>query len=790
MAESAYCVESGTTRGAQRFVRRTSYGPSMVTRLTGKPAKKCLRLAGMLALFVVGGVFLVPAEEDRAPWRLEDPPGRRLEDLLADKDPYVDDPTCTVDPSEAALGYPSCHQCMVGIIPEENEKEVLLGAMCKCHNDKTCARKDVQKDVSADNACEFDEDGYCKKALKIYCARTTFPAKGEMVPLYLLIILYCFLGLAIVCDELFVPALEIMAEKMELSNDVAGATLMAAGGSAPELATSLYGTFAGSDVGMGTIVGSAVFNVLFVIGMCAMATPAQHAPLRLTWWPLARDCTYYLITLIALAIWFKVTSPGVIEAWEAAVQLLLYFGYVFLMKNSEALEAYVKGKLNKGETAQVAPAEGEAYSAEAKVTSNFDDPNADFLRPSTFRTGVYQLLTQHKSIMETAGVHVVTRIKGDVNETFEGLDKNKNGKIEKNELFALFEQLAAGGKVDAEEVDKVYKQLDVNGDGTVSKEEFIMWYTGSETRIRDDIAKIFKELDTNGSGTITKDELQQMLNKLGHHPSADSLASIEAEINQTEGEINLGDFQAWYEHSLFWTEAKAAAEDAEESEKGMYVSVMEGIADLGNKETPLGSKLMFAFTLPISLAFAFTVPDCRPPGREGRCWAGFFMSIVWIGLFTYPMVECATALGAVFRIPVVIMGLTFLAAGTSVPDMLSSIVVAKDGKGDMAVSSSIGSNIFDVAVGLPLPWLIFSLATAADGCAVCVGTGGIVGSLMILIVMVFFVIVSIAGSGWKMSHGLGYAFFAMYFVFCLQDILRTYVPALGGDPESIPEPCS
>ena len=154
------------------------------------------------------------------------------------------------------------------------------------------------------------------------------------------------------------------------------------------------------------------------------------------------------------------------------------------------------------------------------------------------------------------------------------------------------------------------------------------------------------------------------------------------------------------------------------------------------------------------------------------------------------MVECATALGAVFRIPVVIMGLTFLAAGTSVPDMLSSIVVAKDGKGDMAVSSSIGSNIFDVAVGLPLPWLIFSLATAADGCAVCVGTGGIVGSLMILIVMVFVVIVSIAGSGWKMSHGLGYAFFAMYFVFCLQDILRTYVPALGGDPESIPQPCS
>ena len=37
-----------------------------------------------------------------------------------------------------------------------------------------------------------------------------------------------------------------------------------------------------------------------------------------------------------------------------------------------------------------------------------------------------------------------------------------------------------------------------------------------------------------------------------------------------------------------------------------------------------------------------------------------------------------------------VVGLTFLAAGTSVPDLLSSVIVAKQGKGDMAVSSSIG----------------------------------------------------------------------------------------------------
>ena len=46
------------------------------------------------------------------------------------------------------------------------------------------------------------------------------------------------------------------------------------------------------------------------------------------------------------------------------------------------------------------------------------------------------------------------------------------------------------------------------------------------------------------------------------------------------------------------------------------------------------------------------------------------------------------------------MGLSFLAAGTSVPDLITSVIVARKGLGDMAVSSSVGSNIFDITIGL------------------------------------------------------------------------------------------
>nr|CAD7203884.1 unnamed protein product [Timema douglasi] len=56
-----------------------------------------------------------------------------------------------------------------------------------------------------------------------------------------------------------------------------------------------------------------------------------------------------------------------------------------------------------------------------------------------------------------------------------------------------------------------------------------------------------------------------------------------------------------------------------------------------------------------------------------------------------------------------VMGLTFLAAGTSIPDLITSVIVARKGFGDMAVSSSVGSNIFDVTVGLPVPWLLYGI---------------------------------------------------------------------------------
>ena len=82
----------------------------------------------------------------------------------------------------------------------------------------------------------------------------------------------------------------------------------------------------------------------------------------------------------------------------------------------------------------------------------------------------------------------------------------------------------------------------------------------------------------------------------------------------------------------------------------------------------------------------------------------------------------------------------------------------------MAVSSSIGSNVFDVAVGLPLPWLVFGVYVDSIGChdPVLVASDGLFESLLVLLVMVGLIVVTIALSNWAMTKLLGYTMFLFY----------------------------
>ncbi|KAF0987806.1 hypothetical protein HZS_3414, partial [Henneguya salminicola] len=89
--------------------------------------------------------------------------------------------------------------------------------------------------------------------------------------------LYIFWAIAILCDQYFVPCLEKMTVLFNIKEDVAGATLMAIGGSMPELFVSMIGVFiTKGDIGTSTILGSSVLNILLVVGLCGLAVGAVY----------------------------------------------------------------------------------------------------------------------------------------------------------------------------------------------------------------------------------------------------------------------------------------------------------------------------------------------------------------------------------------------------------------------------------------------------------------------------------------------------------------------------------
>eukprot|EP00546_Thalassionema_frauenfeldii_P010386 CAMPEP_0178911122 /NCGR_PEP_ID=MMETSP0786-20121207/9502_1 /TAXON_ID=186022 /ORGANISM="Thalassionema frauenfeldii, Strain CCMP 1798" /LENGTH=351 /DNA_ID=CAMNT_0020583499 /DNA_START=217 /DNA_END=1269 /DNA_ORIENTATION=+ len=340
---------------------------------------------------------------------------------------------------------------------------------------------------------------------------TECPAPADpmwLVAPYILLIIYMFLALSIVCDEIFVPALEEMSgpNQLNLGMDIAGATLMAAGGSAPELFTSFIGTFQESAVGFGTIVGSAVFNVLFVIGMCSLLS---NETLQLTWWPLFRDSIYYVIGLGVLAIFVGVVSPEEIEIWEAAILFIMYFGYCILMAFNQRLYNFINKNLLRKKDVMEVP-EDKSVDVEFDVDLLIDDDDKKKESYTTnkrwkgsFRTGIVKLLEKPGSWNQTAGHNMVANIKGNVDDVFFHVDEDQSGYIDKEELRKVLTDL--GINMDNEDFEKLYSDLDDSGDGKISKGEFEVWYVRSQERMMAGVEKIFKDLDTDNSGKLSRE---------------------------------------------------------------------------------------------------------------------------------------------------------------------------------------------------------------------------------------------------------------------------------------------
>jgi Ca2+/Na+ antiporter len=140
------------------------------------------------------------------------------------------------------------------------------------------------------------------------------------------------------------------------------------------------------------------------------------------------------------------------------------------------------------------------------------------------------------------------------------------------------------------------------------------------------------------------------------------------------------------------------------------------------------------------------------------------LAILWISMYSYLMVWMITVIGFTLGIPDTVMGLTFIAAGVSVPDALSGIAVVREGHGDMAVSNALGSNVFDILICLGLPWFISSAIVNPDE-YVKVTSKGLVYSTVSLLSTIVILIMASHFNGWKLDRKFGIILLIWYFIF-------------------------
>ncbi|XP_067411911.1 sodium/potassium/calcium exchanger 5 isoform X2 [Emydura macquarii macquarii] len=190
-------------------------------------------------------------------------------------------------------------------------------------------------------------------------------------------------------------------------------------------------------------------------------------------------------------------------------------------------------------------------------------------------------------------------------------------------------------------------------------------------------------------------------------------------------------------------------------------------------------RILWVVSLPIITVLYLTTPDCRKRFWKNWFMVTFFMSAVWISAFTYVLVWMVTIVGDTLAIPETVMGLTLLAAGTSIPDTVASVLVARKGKGDMAMSNIVGSNVFDMLC-LGVPWFI-KTAFVDPSAPVEVNSSGLTYTAISLICSIVFIFLAVHLNGWKLDKKLGAICLVMYLAFAILSILYE-LGIIGNNP--------
>ncbi|KAF0693533.1 Aste57867_15514 [Aphanomyces stellatus] len=147
--------------------------------------------------------------------------------------------------------------------------------------------------------------------------------------LSVLALLYIFLGLAIVCDDYLVPAIETLCEKLKIPEEAAGASFLAFGSAAPEILLNAVATAEGKlesmESSLSAILGSAIIAFALIPALCSLVSPTT---LTISWGPMIRDSVVYILSLGTLVY---VMQDSVVDTTQSALLVAVYVGYMLVI---------------------------------------------------------------------------------------------------------------------------------------------------------------------------------------------------------------------------------------------------------------------------------------------------------------------------------------------------------------------------------------------------------------------------------------------------------------------------
>jgi len=161
--------------------------------------------------------------------------------------------------------------------------------------------------------------------------RSQFVPAGELMPSGKIILLIV-VGLAglVLGGGLVVNNAVMMAKDLGVSEKIIGLTIIAAGTSLPELATSVVAAVKkNADIAVGNIIGSNIFNIFLISGVSAVVSPVEYNKVF--------NGDFYMLSLgtIMLFVMMFTSKKENLDRWEAGLLFLIYAGYTVFLISKE-----------------------------------------------------------------------------------------------------------------------------------------------------------------------------------------------------------------------------------------------------------------------------------------------------------------------------------------------------------------------------------------------------------------------------------------------------------------------